>query len=168
MSTNWPFAETQPDEKILVQGFPQPDHPAEPDLFARQVAMPGHDQARVEAAHILVVGCGGLGGWIALALARLGVRRLTLVDPDRFDRTNAPRQLVYADELGQPKAHAVARAIAPHMVKAGEIQAIATTVEDVTHRLESGPDALAVGVDNNAARLAASAYAQRLGIPAAS
>src|SRR5437870_4131692 len=97
MSTDSSFLE-KPDAGILelrAPGFPGPQHPAEADLFCRQEAMPGHDQTRIANAHVAVVGCGGLGSWIALALARLGVSQLTLIDPDRFDRTNAPRQLMF-------------------------------------------------------------------------
>ena len=38
--------------------------------------------ARVRAAHIAVVGLGGVGSWTAEALARSGVGALTLVDLD--------------------------------------------------------------------------------------
>src|SRR5437773_2351271 len=65
--------------ELIAPGFPPPAHEAEPDLFCRQAAMAGHEQERLEAAHIAVIGCGGLGSWIALGLARMGIRELTLV-----------------------------------------------------------------------------------------
>jgi adenylyltransferase/sulfurtransferase len=128
-------------------------------MFSRQAAMPHHHQSRLENATIAVVGCGGLGSWTALALARMGVRRLILVDPDRFDRSNSPRQCVMPSELGQPKAHALARAILPHMTNAGTILAVASGFVEAMASLTEPPSALAAGVDNNAARLAASRYA---------
>jgi len=51
-----------------------------------------------------IVGAGGLASWVALALARSGVRHLTIVDPDRFDRTNASRQLMFGGDVGDWKA----------------------------------------------------------------
>ena len=42
---------------------------------------------------ILVVGVGGLGGYIASSLTRLGVEEITIVDFDEFDESNINRQL---------------------------------------------------------------------------
>jgi hypothetical protein len=41
--------------------------------------------------HVGVVGCSGTGGWVGEQLCRLGVRRLTLVDPDTVERKNLNR-----------------------------------------------------------------------------
>src|SRR5262249_18606989 len=55
------------------------------------------------APGVLVIGAGGLGCPAALALAAAGVPRLGLVDDDRVDATNLPRQVLdgHAD-LGAP------------------------------------------------------------------
>ena len=42
---------------------------------------------------VLLVGLGGLGGYIANSLVRLGVQSLILVDPDTFNLSNLNRQL---------------------------------------------------------------------------
>src|ERR1041385_7769369 len=104
--------------EFVANGFPLATHPAEVDIFSRQAAMPGHDQAAFDTAHVLIVGCGGLGGWMALALSRMGIRQLSLCDPDVFDRSNAPRQLMFPGDLGQSKAHVVAGHVATHMISA--------------------------------------------------
>jgi len=173
MSIGSPFPESLrrgQDHAILdvsAPGFPPATHPAEPDLFSRQQAMPGHDQTRLEAAHIVVVGCGGLGSWMAVALARMGVRRLTLINPDVFDRSNAPRQYMLPNDLGAPKAHALARHVAGHMLNAGTVTGIAGGVPDALDLLRERPSGLLVGVDNNQARLAVAQYARDRGVPVA-
>ncbi len=69
-------------------------------------------QERLAAATAVVVGLGGLGGLAAALLARAGVGRLRLVDPDRVALDNLHRQMLYdeADAAGAaPKALAAAR-----------------------------------------------------------
>jgi len=63
-------------------------------------------QARIRAAHALVIGAGGLGSPAAFYLASAGVGALTLVDGDRVDLTNLQRQILHTTErIGQPKAN---------------------------------------------------------------
>jgi len=62
-------------------------------------------QERVQAAHALVVGAGGLGSPVALYLAAAGIGRLTLADDDVVDVSNLQRQILHrSDRIGQPKA----------------------------------------------------------------
>jgi tRNA A37 threonylcarbamoyladenosine dehydratase len=64
---------------------------------------------RLSAAHVVVLGLGGVGSFAAEALARAGVGRLTLVDGERVEETNANRQLHALDGcFGRFKAEAVA------------------------------------------------------------
>lgn len=166
MSTDSRFpdvlATLAPTESVAA-GFPSSTHAAEGDLFLRQVSMPGHNQAALEAAHIGLVGGGGLGSWIGVGLARLGIRRLTVFDGDRFDRSNAPRQLMYPGDLHQPKAVRLADNLRDHMTNAGRITAFPRkfAANDAT-----GLDLLIVGVDNNRTRLVAAQEALSREIPA--
>jgi tRNA A37 threonylcarbamoyladenosine dehydratase len=50
--------------------------------------------ATITQANICVVGIGGVGSWVAEALARSGVGKLTLIDMDDVSDTNINRQLV--------------------------------------------------------------------------
>jgi tRNA A37 threonylcarbamoyladenosine dehydratase len=60
--------------------------------------------ARFAAAHVCVVGVGGVGSWAAEALARSGIGELTLIDMDDACVTNANRQLQALDgDWGRPK-----------------------------------------------------------------
>ena len=60
-------------------------------------------------AHVLVAGAGGIGCPAAWALARAGVGRITILDPDVVELSNLPRQVLFTpDDLGRPKAPAAA------------------------------------------------------------
>ncbi|MBV1759018.1 MAG: HesA/MoeB/ThiF family protein [Dethiosulfatibacter sp.] len=59
-------------------------------------------------SNVLVVGCGGLGGYIIEMLTRLGLGHITVVDGDVFDESNLNRQLYSTmDNLGMSKAEVV-------------------------------------------------------------
>ena len=69
-------------------------------------------QARVDAAHALVVGVGGLGSPVALYLAAAGVGRITLVDDDTVDLTNLQRQIAHTTgRVGMAKVESAAQAM---------------------------------------------------------
>jgi tRNA A37 threonylcarbamoyladenosine dehydratase len=69
--------------------------------------------ARIRAAHVAVVGIGGVGSWAAEALARSGVARLTLIDLDHVAESNINRQIhAIESTLGQAKVQAMRERIA--------------------------------------------------------
>ena len=64
--------------------------------------------ARIRAAHVVVVGVGGVGSWAVEALARSGVGRLTLIDLDNVAESNINRQIHALDNtLGMAKVEAM-------------------------------------------------------------
>jgi len=68
---------------------------------------------RIFDAHVVVVGIGGVGSWAAEALARCGLRRLTLIDLDHVSESNVNRQIHALDAtLGQSKVEAMRERIA--------------------------------------------------------
>lgn len=68
---------------------------------------------RIRAAHIAVVGIGGVGSWAVEALARSGVGRLTLIDLDHISESNINRQIhALETTLGQAKVLAMRDRIA--------------------------------------------------------
>jgi tRNA A37 threonylcarbamoyladenosine dehydratase len=67
---------------------------------------------KLRAAHVGVIGIGGVGTWAAEALARSGVGALTLVDLDEVCATNINRQLhALTGTVGRAKAVAMAERI---------------------------------------------------------
>ena len=65
-------------------------------------------RARLSAAHVAIIGCGGLGSNAAMMLVRSGVGTLTLIDFDVVEPSNLNRQMFFADQLGMPKIDALA------------------------------------------------------------
>ena len=72
---------------------------------------------KLRRAHVILFGVGGVGGYVAEALARAGVGALTLVDDDRVAESNLNRQIIaLTTTLGRPKTAVAAervRAINP-------------------------------------------------------
>ncbi|MBW3082563.1 sulfur carrier protein ThiS adenylyltransferase ThiF [Bifidobacterium phasiani] len=64
-------------------------------------------QRRLDDAHVAVAGLGGLGSTVAVALARIGVGHLHLVDFDRVDMTNLNRQQYFLTDVGRYKTEAL-------------------------------------------------------------
>lgn len=50
--------------------------------------------ARLQKAHVLVVGVGGVGAYAAEMIVRAGVGEITLLDADTVEESNLNRQLV--------------------------------------------------------------------------
>ena len=66
----------------------------------------------LRAAHVCVIGIGGVGTWAAEALARSGIGALTLVDLDEVCVTNINRQLhALTETIGRAKVDAMAERI---------------------------------------------------------
>ena len=63
--------------------------------FTRTEILLGNEAVkRLKAAKVIIFGVGGVGGYVAEALARAGIGSITLVDSDKVDITNINRQLV--------------------------------------------------------------------------
>lgn len=69
--------------------------------------------AAIRAAHVAVVGIGGVGSWAAEALARSGVAQMTLIDLDHVAESNINRQIhALTETVGQAKVQAMRERIA--------------------------------------------------------
>ena len=70
------------------------------------------DQLTLFRSSVAVIGCGGLGGYVVEELARLGVGRVVVIDPDVFEEHNLNRQLFSSPaNLGKAKVEAAAARI---------------------------------------------------------
>lgn len=135
---------------------------AEPSaVYDRNVrAFGGHIQRTLHDLNIGIVGCGGTGSSVAEQLARLGVRRITLVDPDNLSESNITR--VYgssASDAGRSKVDVLAahlERIAIDM-QCKRLKTMLTT--ESAARLLAGSDLIFGCTDDNAGRLVLSRIA---------
>lgn len=83
------------------------------DKFIRTEMLLGEEaMKKLASARVAVFGLGGVGGFIAEALARCGIGALDLIDNDRFTESNLNRQLFATSKtLGMYKADAAAERI---------------------------------------------------------
>ena len=104
---------------------------------------------RFQHAHVGIVGIGGVGSWVAEALARSAIGRITLIDLDMVAESNVNRQIHALDEtLGKAKTEAMAeriRSINP----ACHIDTIEDFVspENVSNMLDKGFDCVVDAID---------------------
>jgi len=83
--------------------------------YSRHILLPElgiEGQQKLLAAHVLVVGAGGLGSPASLYLAASGVGCITLCDHDKVDLTNLQRQIVHqTDSIGIQKVDSARRTL---------------------------------------------------------
>lgn len=126
----------------------------------RLYGVPG--AARIRAAHVAVIGIGGVGSWAAEALARSGVGQLTLVDLDHVAESNINRQIHALDNtVGQAKVQAMRDRIG-RFNPACEVTCIEDFVEPANWPalLPPGVDAVIDACDQVKAKTAMAAWAR--------
>lgn len=119
--------------------------------------------ARIRAAHVVVVGIGGVGSWAAEALARSGVGRLTLIDLDHVAESNVNRQVhALSTTLGQAKVQAMRERIALIHPEC-QVSCIEEFVEpgNWPQLLAQAPDAVIDACDQVQAKTAMAAWARQ-------
>ena len=129
-------------------------------------ALSEEECARLANAKVVVVGCGGLGGLVIEALARIGVGHLRVIDGDVFEESNLNRQLLCTEEtLGREKAVVAAERI--HAVNSEvEVEPVVTYLGEANAAaLFYGADCVVDCLDNLEARFWAAHACQHLGIP---
>lgn len=148
---------------------PGEPHVAEADALRRfggVARLYGEDAAhRLRAAHVFVIGIGGVGSWAAEALARCAVGRITLVDMDHISESNTNRQIhALGDAYGRAKVDAMAERIAAINpdCEVGVVDAFATA--DNVGTLLVRCDAVIDCIDQVSAKAALIAHCRSSGI----
>jgi len=124
------------------------------------------NQLHLHRSKAVVVGCGGLGGYLIEELTRLGIGAITMLDPDTFEEHNLNRQLYSSPNLlSTPKVTAAAervRVINPAVtVTALQIEFNSENGRD----LLNGADIVLDGLDSITTRRTLAAMCRELQIP---
>ncbi len=141
------------------------------ERFSRQVRyqpLGAEGQAKLAAAHVVVVGCGALGSVSAMALARAGVGRLTLIDRDVPEWSNLPRQILFTEQdvrAGLPKAVVVAGRLREIDSRLHVEAEVADLTASTIGSLCAKADLIVDGTDNFETRFLINDFACREGAP---
>lgn len=123
-------------------------------------------QRRLAAARIAVIGAGGLGSPVLLALAAAGVGELVVIDDDVVERTNLQRQLLHrVDDIGTAKTSSAARAVRDLSPLTAVREVAQRLTPDNARDLLADADLVIDGSDTFDTREAVAAAAEALGIP---
>lgn len=106
------FVQPSPSSLLPASDTEYAEHLVREQL-ARNYAFLGEEGvARVRRASVVIVGCGGVGSWAAVMLARSGVARLRLIDFDYVTLSSLNRHATAGlADVGTPKVQCVARAL---------------------------------------------------------
>ena len=83
------------EEQIILQGNAT-------DRFSRSKILFGQYYEKIINSRVLLLGTGGVGGFVLDSLYRTGLKHITIVDKDCFDISNQNRQ-IGSERVGEPK-----------------------------------------------------------------
>lgn len=156
--------------RFLLDGQPCQAHPydLQSALFSRHAGL--LDEPAMQRAGVIVCGCGSVGGLAALELARCGVGRFLLIDPDLLAIENLCRHPCGLADVGRRKVEEIAERIHqinPHAV----VELHATTIERLdptlvqTFAAADRPALMLACADNRRADRHAAQLAAALALP---
>jgi len=152
--------------KGVVTGAPTAADDIREALFARSSGLVTRALARMK---VVILGLGSGGSYVASMLARAGVGRFTLVDPDSVDEVNLSRSTYFVEDLGHPKAYALARQLL--RINPGiQVEALPCAIADLKvagfTRVIGEADLVLALTDDPQAQLKVSHFCYHLGNPA--
>ena len=138
-----------------------------PNRYDRNVsALSAHECESLATKRIAVIGCGGLGGLVIEALARIGVGHLRVIDGDVFEESNLNRQLLCTEaDLGREKAAVAAERVNAVNSTVSVEPIVAYLTEDNAADLLADADCVVDCLDNLIGRFWAAHTCQELGLP---
>lgn len=169
--------ETDADETVLHEY----SIPFEPDVvqwtFTKRVFSDDETQRQMErrflhsvealaGRRVCIVGAGTLGNEIVKDLVMSGVSEITVVDMDKFEPWNLPRStLIRAEDVGKPKAEAVARRAAELAPFPITIRGISCDITRLGYGFFEGFDVVVSPGDSWSMRSFVSRGARLMGVP---
>lgn len=139
--------------------------------FGGVIRLYGNDGLnKLQRAHVMVIGIGGVGSWAVEALARNAVGQLTLVDLDNVAESNVNRQIhAHEGQFGLAKVIAMAqrvKQINPKIV-VSEVEDFVTpdNLHEVMDTIEVPVDVILDCTDAVKAKVALAVYCRQLQLP---
>ncbi|GAB3586509.1 molybdopterin-synthase adenylyltransferase MoeB [Calidifontibacter terrae] len=137
--------------------------------YARHLTLAGfgaEGQRRLSAAHVVVIGAGGLGVPVGQYLVAAGIGRLTVVDDDVVDLSNLQRQVVHRTaDVGAAKIDSFVRLGAELNPDVEVVGIRERVVADNVLRLLEDADVVVDATDNFATRFLLNDACVLLGLP---
>ncbi len=137
------------------------------ELGFSQDKVSGFFSKKYHSSKVLMIGAGGIGSLIGLALTRKGLGFLDIFDDDDVELKNLTRQIFSERDIGKNKAIQLVKMLS----KQGLFK---TTLQGLPYRFQealemkmdmSGYDLIMCGVDNNPTRISVSQYCLKKKIP---
>ncbi len=118
------------------------------EFFSRQIQLWGEDtQRKLQEKSIAIIGCGGLGSSLALALGASGIGKIYLVDFDEVSVHNIHRQITFSvEDEGKSKAE-VNRCIIEKRCPYVEVESFVESFDEFSKR-DINVDLLLDATDN--------------------
>ena len=122
------------------------------ERYARHLRLPQvglEGQKKLEAAHIVLIGAGGLGSPAAYYLAAAGIGKISIIDNDVVDKSNLQRQILHTEAgIGTPKVESALNALNALNPRV-QIQTHQTRLtSDNVHAIIANADVVIDGSDN--------------------
>jgi hypothetical protein len=101
----------------------------------------------IQKQRVILAGCGGIGSWTILQLARMNPAALFMYDDDTVEQANMSGQLYCQDDIGKAKVDAMA-----DMIKSYTTMRNIYAIKDKFTRNSEAGDVMICGFDNMEAR----------------
>jgi molybdopterin/thiamine biosynthesis adenylyltransferase len=136
------------------------------ERFDRQIRVFGEEgQLALSETSVALIGVGGGNSKIAFELAGMGIGKLVLVDPDKWEESNRNRVLIPPNHVGMYKVESVKEIINTYYPEV-KVEAHSVKAEDLSEEAYSKADFLVVGPDRWLTREHGNKIALKLKIPA--
>ena len=160
---------SSPFRSLDLNAHPMSLPPERLNRFARHIVLPevgGAGQVALANAHLVLIGCGGIGSPALQYLAAAGIGKLTLVDDDVVEESNLQRQTIFTPaDIGRSKAEAAA-AWTARFDPALDVRVVAARIgPGNAGGIAAGASVVLDGCDNFATRLAVSDACVAAGVP---
>lgn len=154
---------------VKILGMEKALSPEEIERYARHLVIKdvgGPGQSKLKAAHVVVLGAGGLGAPCLMYLTAAGVGTLTIIDDDEVSLSNLQRQIIHpTDRVGEPKTESAAsclRAMNPHLALHLHRERLTAANAD---KLLAEADIVVDGSDSFETRQTVAGACERRGVP---